>query len=152
MSESSAPVPKNALINLIQRQPDLYFLLFKFLNHSSETLKQSIWDFIRLLPSPAQLVENILAHVDQLRQFGPDWVLSSAAKRVPEKRSKMLATFNNRRFSFDNEIEVGEIELSFEQKKPVDYSENCHFEFSFADILESPSEVNLYKLSVLKVN
>lgn len=143
--------PKNALISLIQREKQLYFLLFKFLNHSSETLKQSIWAFIGILPSPAQLVENIRAQIDRLSQFGPKRVLSPTLGRVPEARSKMLATFNNRRFSFDNDIELGETELSFDQKRPFDYSDNCHFEFSFADILQSPSEVNLYKVSVLKV-
>ena len=153
LTESSIKPPQNVLIELIQNQKKLYFLLFKFLNHSSENLKKSIWDFINILPSPTELVQNIIEEIQKLEQIDEiDTLLVLPQSGNVNKNMKMLATFNNRRFSFENEFEKGEIvNLSFENKTKIDLSQNYLFEFSFGDILKNVTDANLYKLSILNV-
>jgi hypothetical protein len=153
LTESSIKPPQNVLIELIQNQKKLYFLLFKFLNHSSENLKQSIWDFISILPSPTELVHNIIEEIQKLETVEDvDTLLIVSEPTLINKNMKMLATFNNRRFSFENEFEIGEIaNLSFENKKKIDLSQNYLFEFSFGDLLKNVTDANLYKLSILNV-
>lgn len=135
----------------IRRHKELYFLLFKFLNHSSDLLRQAIWGFLEVIPSPAPLIESILAEVARLEELGPERLVLPRAKGALQQKAKVLATFNNRRFSFDNEVDFAEpLERSFEQS-PNAFSEECLFEFGFSEILVDVSEANLYKLSVLKV-
>lgn len=151
LTESSTSPPKNPLINLIQTQKKLYFLLFKFLNHSSEVLKQSIWNFIKILPSPTQLVNNIINEIQNLNESQFEQLLIKATVPASPK-SKLVATFNNRRFSFENNVEMKEMsDLSFEKSRNMGFAQDYLFSFCFSDILKHTNEANLYKLSVLNV-
>jgi hypothetical protein len=153
LTEPSINIPKNALISLIQNQKKLYFLLFKFLNHSSEVLKQSIWSFIKILPSPTELVQNIVKAINNLDNSKFDQMLECIHKTGPGNKSKIVATFNNRRFSFENNLELKEMsDLSFEKSRNFGFPQNYLFEFSFTDILMHTNEANLYKLAVLNVH